>query len=208
MNRDIVETIVLIVAIIAYTLLSDRLAGRAYFIFPILIVLSTYLFVRIKIDSNVLQDWGIRTDNLLASMKYAAAFFVPLILILILISIFRGSFKLDISFVISLLIYPIWGIAQQFVFQSLLHSNFIKFGLAPYSIFLIAVLFAIVHRTNPQLMILTFLGGIITSYIFLKVPNIIPIGVAHGIIAAIVYYWFFGADVLSDFLHSVKSKWG
>jgi hypothetical protein len=50
-----------------------------------------------------------------------------------------------------------------------------------------------------KLTLVCFAGGIISSYIFLKYPNIIPLGIAHGILAAMVYYLILGKDVLETF---------
>jgi len=75
--------------------------------------------------------------------------------------------------------------------------------LAPWSILIVALVFSLVHLPNLTLVLIAFLGGLLASYIFYKYPNIIPLGIAHGILGVVVYYLILGKDVLQQFIASL-----
>jgi len=85
----------------------------------------------------------------------------------------------------------------------LFHTRLIRLGFVPWSILCVAPVYALAHLPSPAMGVICLIGGLVFSYIFLKQPNIIPLGIAHGILGAITYHLLFGQDVFDGFIKSV-----
>lgn len=199
LRREVIEVSAFLVLVAAYVGLRESIAGRWYFIIPIVSLAVLYAMTAVRANPSALKEFGIRTDNLMRATRITLSFFVPAAIVVIGTSAARGTLSPRWAFWAALALYPVWGTAQQFLFQSFLHTRLIKLGFVPWSALPVALVYAAVHPGSVRLAALTFLWGLIASFIFLKVPNIIPLGVAHGILGAMVYYLLFGQDVLANF---------
>lgn len=202
MRREMLEISVFLALVILYIAFRQYLAGRPVFIVPVMFLGISYLIYYYARDPAVLIEFGIRLDNAVAASKMSMIFFVPSALAVVGASIRMGNSPPPPSFYYLLVLYPLWGIWQQFVFQSFFHTRLIRLGLAPWSIFIVGIVFAAVHLPSVKLVVITLAGGVAASWIFYRYPNIIPLGVAHGILAAMVYYLILGKDVLASFTGS------
>jgi hypothetical protein len=96
-----------------------------------------------------------------------------------------------------LLLYPLWGILQQFLVQALGVANlmtlFPKQGLMvamPVGI----VLFAFIHYPNGLLMLATGLMAGFFIPCYLRDRNLWPLGLYHGWLGTFFYLWVLGKD--------------
>lgn len=88
------------------------------------------------------------------------------------------------------------GIAQQYILQGVIHRRVSEATVAvrfkfstlqsPLTILLTATCFAVVHLPNLTLSVLTFIGGLVLSFVYQRAPNIYAIGLAHGLLSLIV----------------------
>ncbi len=58
------------------------------------------------------------------------------------------------------------------------------------SIFVLGLLFGIVHFPNPVLMPVTMIGGMLSAYFFLRTRNIYALLLVHAILAVSIMYFF------------------
>ena len=200
MKREFVEVVVFILLIVVYVAFHHYIAGKALFVIPTVLISLGYILNSARSDPNLLREYGVRFDNFYPASKRALILFIPIFLATLLWAFKRGWQSPPASFYYVVLLYPIWGIAQQFLFQSFFHTRLIRLGLAPWSILIVALAFATVHLPSINQIALSFFGGLLYSYIFLKHPNIIPLGIAHGLFAAVWYYFILGKDVFDLFL--------
>ncbi len=200
MKREILEVAGFVGLIGVYVGFNETLAGKAFFIIPAVIACGGYALYAVTASRSTRLEYGIRVDNIGRATKLTVLVLGPLAVALVGIAVARGAAAPPRSFYVALLIYPIWGIVQQFLFQSFLHTRLIRLGVTPWSVLIVAVLFAIVHPSSAGMFWITLVGGLAASAIFLKCPNIFPLGVGHGILAAFVYYLLFGKDPLATFL--------
>lgn len=198
-NKDLIEVLIFLVFVVSYVLLNKVISGRYYFIIPVIILCGFSLRRDYRADKNVLKIYGLRTDNLKEAARLTAAFFVPAAIAIVAIFPFTDNPKPPPYFYYTILLYPLWGLAQQFMFQSFFHSRLLKLGVAPWSIFICTLVFTFVHLNSEKLLIFAFIGGLFFSYSFYRCPNILPLGTAHGILGAMVYYLLLGKDPLKKF---------
>jgi hypothetical protein len=158
----------------------------------------------------VLREWGFRWDNAGPAFRASAAVFLPLMLLMFVIARIRGDLVVSTSLAIMLLLYPAWGLVQQFLVQALLVANLAKGPLRNHRILLIAAggaLFSVVHLGHGLLVFATVLGGAVSVYLYLKFRNLWPLGLFHGWLATLFYLWFLHRDKLTEIYGRMSSVW-
>lgn len=198
-HKDLIEALIFLVFALLYVLFNKAISGRYYFIIPVIVLCGASLRRDYRADKSILKTYGLRTDNLKEAAGLSAAFFVPAAIAILAIFPFTDNPAPPPYFYFTILLYPLWGLAQQFMFQSFFHSRLLKLGLAPWSILICALVFTLVHLNSEKLLIFAFIGGLSFSYLFYRCPNILPLGIAHGILGAMVYYLLLGKDPLQKF---------
>jgi membrane protease YdiL (CAAX protease family) len=200
-KKDLIEVLIFLVFVVLYVFFKKEISGKYYFIIPAIILCGLSLRWDYRTDKRVLKTYGIRTDNLKEAALRSAAFFGPMAIAILAIFPFTDNPKPPPYFYFTIFLYPLWGLAQQFMFQSFFHSRLLKLGFAPWSIFICALVFTCAHWNSEKLLIFAFIGGLFFSYSFYRCPNILPLGIAHGILGAMVYYLLLGKDPLRHFFN-------
>ena len=145
----------------------------------------------------VAREWGFRRDNLWPALQASAAFFLPVMLIMAVIAWSRGNLVVSSSLVAMLLLYPAWGLVQQFLVQALLVTNLAKGPLRGRRVALIGVggaLFSVVHLGNGFLVLGAALIGAAFVALYLRYRNLWPLGLFHGWLATLFYLWLLERD--------------
>ena len=186
---------------------SDSLFGIDFIGNMIAVTLwSFYLIYRIVQSRTVLHDWGFRLDNLKPSGKICFLFGLPFSILLILYgTLYKGFHPPLQSILIILLIYPIWGLIQQFALQNFANKNLRELGISlAIRVPIVGLLFSLSHFPNYPLMLLVFPLGIVTTILFEKYPNIIALGLLHGILGTFAYFMVLGLDPAAELFKAVS----
>ena len=92
-------------------------------------------------------------------------------------------------------IYPVWGFAQQFVLQNFiarhLRGQLSSVGMKSATT---AVVFACAHIPSLELFVLTLVSGFCFTYLYHQYQNLWILGIAHGILGALVFHLVLGQD--------------
>ena len=198
-KKNLVEILIFLAFVVLYMVFRKGISGKYYFIIPAIVLCALSIRWDYRADKGILKTYGIRTDNLKEATRLSALCFGPMAVVILAIFPFTDNPKPPFYFYFTIFLYPLWGLAQQFMFQSFFHSRLLKLGLAPWSIVICTLVFTFVHWNSEKLRIFTFIGGIFFSYSFYRCPNILPLGIAHGILGAMVYYLLLGKDPLRHF---------
>jgi hypothetical protein len=198
-KKDLIEILIFLVFLVLYVFFRKELSGKYYFIIPAIIVCGIFLLWDYRADKDVLKTYGIRTDNLKEASKRTAAFFVPMVIVILVIFPFTDNPKPPPYFYFTIFLYPLWGLAQQFMFQSFFHSRLLKLSVGPWGVLICTLVFTFVHWNSQKLRIFALIGGLFFSYSFYRCPNVLPLGIAHGILGAMIYYLLLGKDPLKHF---------
>ena len=163
-----------------------------------------YLAWRVRSTPGVLRYWGFRGDNLREAALAQLPFLVTGVLALLAYGFATGSPGLPHTFWLTLVLYPVWGIAQQFALQNLIANNVAGFVARPPAIALLAaILFAVSHYPRLELVTLTLVAGFFFTWIYRKAPNLWVIGTAHGLLGSMAFYIVLREDpgsVMLDFV--------
>ena len=118
-------------------------------------------------------------------------------LLLIVTGYLAHSLHFGARFQINLLLLPFWGLTQQYILQAFIYRRLKLIFIDPHvtsaqraartrlAIFLAALLFALVHAPNLTLMALTLIGGLVWSWVYERAPNLLALGLSHGVMSAL-----------------------
>jgi hypothetical protein len=171
------------------------------------IAFGIYLVWRVRQGKEVLRTWGMRCDNLWLALRAQLPFAVIAVLALMGFAAATGALRLPESFWITLALYPIWGIAQQFALQNLIGNNLTGLFSRPAAIAGVScVLFGASHYPRLELVLLTLVGGFFFTLIYRRIPNLWAVGIVHGILGSLVIYIVLKEDPGATLLRFVSSR--
>jgi membrane protease YdiL (CAAX protease family) len=182
---------------------EDVLHAKTVFVIGAVVVWLSYVLWRWRNDRSVLRAWGLRRDNLAAAARATLVITVPLVICGTAYGFTTGHFPPPRGFWLILLLYPAWGIAQQFLLNAMLARNLSTLLPAWAVVLLSAVLFAAAHAPDLPVVALTLLAGALWVLMYRRWPNLWALGIAHGIIGTVVFYGVLGRDPLALLLGQI-----
>ena len=180
--------------------------ARSVFIITAVCFWIVFIYYRASNDLTVMAKWGFRCKNLSRCFLMATLLAVPILFLMAGFAASHGKLSFPAHVWILLALYPIWGIIQQFLIQALVVRNVARSGLAlsPAAIVLIgATLFAMAHLNNLRLLPATFCLGLVFVPLYLRYRNLWPLGLYHGWLGTLFYFWVLGHDPWSKLLAGI-----
>ena len=178
--------------------MMSRDGGNPAFIFGACAFWLSFVFVRARSQRSVLREWGFRTDNLREASTVPLLFFLFCATGLAVYALANGHFNFPPHAVLLLLLYPFWGIMQQFIVMGIVVGNLEKAPWLgtnkPLLILIGAVLFGAVHVPNLTLTIGTTILALVYVPLFLRYRNFWPLGIVHGWLGSLFYLWALNDD--------------
>lgn len=151
--------------------------------------LTAYLMWRAIATKNLLRVWGMRCDNFWQALRSQLVFGIPAAACLVLLGLVNGTVPLPRSFWLVCTLYPLFGIAQQFVLQNLIARNLSTFVQQRLLLaFVSALLFSLSHVPRLSLAVLALVAGFCLTLIYQRHPNLWAVGIVHGILAGLAFY--------------------
>lgn len=165
------------------------------------VVWGGYLFWRLLRTRGMAAAWGFRREGFARALRASLLFAAVALMPLLGFGHVCGRLPLPTTFWLVIAIYPLYGLAQQFVLQSLVTRN-LRNLMPTLSLRVLAAstLFALAHFPNNILVGLTFAAGLAFTWIFEKYRNLWAVGMVHGILGAMAYYVVLGQDPGADLL--------
>ncbi|MDX2111918.1 MAG: CPBP family intramembrane glutamic endopeptidase [Verrucomicrobiota bacterium] len=190
------------VGLLSYAFVTFNLPSPSKVLALSTATITVVLFILLEHRRGVrpLASVGLRTDNLIGAFKLSGFTLFPLLVVGISYAILRGVYRPG-HFVVALLLYPLWGLVQQILFQGIALEAFRSLGLGWWSILLTNALFVAVHYPSTFLMKATAIGGLLFSATYYFRPNVIPLAIYHGVFGAFLYYVFRQKDALGSLLN-------
>jgi hypothetical protein len=125
-KKDLIGIFIFLVFVVLYVVFRKEISGKYYFIIPAIVLCALSIRWDYRADKGVLKAYGIRTDNLKEATKLSALCFGPMAVIILAIFPFTHNPKPPIHFYFTIFLYPLWGLAQQFMFQSFFSFSTLK----------------------------------------------------------------------------------
>ena len=176
----------------------DFLQCRLPYIATAIIFWGCYMIYQYKKNPGITRYWGFRMDNFLTVVRSILPFGLTALAIFICIGLYQDTINITWHIIPILILYPIWGIIQQFLLIALTAGNLQDFKnlKLPKSliIFFAAILFGLIHYPFAWLIVSTFILGIFYGVIYLKQRNIYALGIFHGWLGGLFFYTVVNRD--------------
>ncbi len=144
------------------------------------------------------QDFGLSRTNLAAAGRATLLFTLLCAAGILAIGWYRGVPLWRREFLILFPLYPIYGLAQQLIVQGIFHRRLLLLtGSRPVSVFFTGLMFGVLHVRNPALFALCAFAGLSFAILFQRYRNLWPLGVSHGVLAALTYALVFDKNPLN-----------
>jgi uncharacterized protein len=186
----------------------DVLKLKFYFIIVTILFWSIYFFYKTSKDKTLVQYWGLSLRNSFHAFRFLFIVAIPFIILFPFYAYLHGIPILKWNVVFVLITYPVWGLVQQFLMMSLFAGNLKdieKKKMHPALIVVLtSIVFSIVHIPSVPLVIVTFFMAIFYTSVFLKYRSVIPLGIFHGILGGLFYYYVLNRDAWAEFLKAVS----
>ena len=176
----------------------NGLEWRLGFISVVCLFWAGYIVYRYKKDNQILSYWGLTTNGFKSTFLQLLPLVVGCIIVFIIVGHRMEANVLNWTVIPIMLLYPIWGILQQFLVLSLFGKNLDELHAwkIPRNVVILvtAILFSIVHYPFPILMVGTFLLAIVYTILFFRGKNLLVLGIYHGWLAAFFFYTVLGRN--------------
>jgi len=154
-----------------------------------------YIVWRVRQDSSLWVKWGFQMENLSSAFFWPTVIFVGGVSLMAWYGLVNDRVLWQDHILYLLLLYPLWGLLQQFLVQALGVANLM--ALFPRQGWMVAmpvgiVLFAIIHFPNGLLMIVAGVMAGLFIPCYLRDRNLWPLGLYHGWLGTFFYLWVLG----------------
>ncbi|MDP2577666.1 MAG: CPBP family glutamic-type intramembrane protease [Candidatus Palauibacterales bacterium] len=186
-NRPLIEPLIFVALALVFIWIV-RPAQNDWLEIPLLTVIVAIPFASVWLHGDSLRELGLRFDNFWASARDVGAITLIGAGFVLAIGMLVGSApSLETVTLRRFLLYPFWGLAQQFAMQSFTYRR-VREGLkAPIpAAALTAMLFALPHLPNWSLASVTLLGGYVWCRLFERNPNLFTLALSHGWLAVLL----------------------
>jgi hypothetical protein len=155
-----------------------------------------FVVIRAKADASVLAEWGFRTRGFGRSMAFLAPVMLLTTVGFVAYGKHTGSMILNWHILLICLLYPFWGLVQQFLIVVLLAGNMKKHSRIPEAgiVLVTALIFAGVHAPSVPLMEAAFALALVTTVVYFRTGNLWALGIFHGWFATGLYFLVLGRD--------------
>ncbi len=180
----------------------DWLNMRAFYIGGACLFWLIYVVVRYKSDPAILKHWGFQKNNFRQSFIFLFPVAIASITIIVIYGLLKDTAILNFHIILIFLLYPAWGLLQQFIIVGLIAGNLVvieRIRLKDYQIVIIAsLIFSLIHYPSFFLMIFTFFLEAIFTSVYLKWRNLWSLGLVHGWIGTFLLFFVLERDLWTE----------
>lgn len=156
---------------------------------PFLVAVASIPITSHLLHRDRLKALGLRLDNLKESAREVGIATLVGAVAIVAVGTLTGGPRFRVPMLQAFLLYPFWGLVQQYLMQSFtlrrLHRGI---GHPTAAAALTALLFASAHWPNWPLALLTLVGGYVWCRLFERHPNLITLAFSHGWLAVFLRF--------------------
>jgi uncharacterized protein len=201
-KRRVLEITAVVLTAAGKFVFMDYLDWRFPYIITVIICWGAYIIYRNKKEKGILKYWGFRTDNFRSVTKKVLPFGLACVIAFFGIGIYQGTVHISWTIIPVLILYPLWGMMQQFLLIALTAGNMqdmkgstLNKGII---IFVTALLFGLIHYPYLWLIIGSFVLALFYGFVYLRERNIYVLGLFHGWLGGLFYYTVLVRDPLLE----------
>jgi membrane protease YdiL (CAAX protease family) len=161
-----------------------------------------YVLLRWKADPSVLARWGFSFRGLASGFLEFGPVALAALTACVLWGLLRGTAVWNLRLAGLLVLYPFWGLVQQFLVVALLARNLWETGWGKKrrsaAVAVAVLLFTLVHLPSLPLAGLALVLGVYCTVSYLRTSNLWLLGLFHGWFATMVYMFVLEQDPWTD----------
>jgi membrane protease YdiL (CAAX protease family) len=155
--------------------LEQRAPGQAVALVGFLVIaLTTWHDARRR-------TWGLDWRALWPGFWRVLIVTLPAVVLIVAAGAALGTLHDRRDFLGSLIPLAVWGLAQQWVLQTVILAEAQRATSQRTGVWIAAAIFGAVHLPNPFLAAVTFVGALLWCGIYTRYPNILPLAFSHGL---------------------------
>jgi hypothetical protein len=183
-----------------YLVLTTWLHKQLLFILAAAAFWMVFLLIRMHRDPSALREWGLTGRGFGRSVRMLLPFAFAALVVTAGYGLLAGTLLFTWRLFLLLALYPAWGLWQQLLLVGLLAGNLRKDGRLPdwLIITVTVLLFAAIHLPSIPLVIVAGLMASITTGVYFETGNLYALGLFHGWVASLAYFFVLGSDPLSE----------
>ena len=168
---------------------------------PFITVIVLIPFVSNYLHGDRLRDLGLRFDNFWRSASEVGLATLIGGVVLVAIGLLAGQAPASRPGIVrAVLLYPFWGLAQQYAMQSFTFRRLREASERPLIAALLAAsLFGVAHYPNMALVLATAVGGFAWCLLFQRHPNLFTLALSQGWLAVLLR-----ASWPAEWLHNLR----
>lgn len=196
MTRPRYELLAVLLTGLAHFALDSWLGLHLVFIVGAILYWVGFVVVRARADAAALAEWGFSRSGCRRSLELLIPAAILATVCFVGIGLWRGDLLLHWHILLIGLLYPAWGLVQQFLVVALVANNLRKHTRIPeqWLVVLTASLFAAAHAPSLPLSAAAFCLASITTTVYLRARNLWVLGLFHGWFATGLYFLALGRD--------------
>jgi len=181
---------------LANFLLADWLDFRLAYIVGACLFWTGFVVMRATADSSVLAEWGFTTRNFARSLRLLTPIMLLALCGFAAYGLLTGRMIMHWHIVLIGLLYPLFGLVQQFLIVALVAGNIRKHSRIPESVIVLftALIFAGAHVPSLPLAVAAFFLAVVTTTVYFRTRNLWALGLFHGWFATGLYFFALGRD--------------
>jgi membrane protease YdiL (CAAX protease family) len=176
----------------------DWLNWRAFYVVGACLFWIGFVVYRYRMDKTVLEYWGFTTANFKGTFLMLLPLGVVSVVLFFIIGNYFGTIIINKNIIPILILYPIWGVIQQFIVVALVAGNLRDMENLKIQnwmiILLTSLVFSVVHFPFLTLVGGTFLLALVYTTIYLRKKNLYALGLYHVWLGAFYFYTIVGRD--------------
>ncbi len=141
-----------------------------------------------RLHGETLAQLGFTTKHFGTALKLLLGPMLLVAALLLSLGFLTHALHFGQRFWLSLLLLPLWALTQQYILQGFIYRRLkliVGAEKNALTIFLAALLFALVHAPNAPLMLLTLIGGLVWTWVYARAPNLFALGLSHALMSAL-----------------------
>lgn len=202
-NIYLETSFILLTALLKFVFI-DWLKFSAYYIITICLFWTFYLIKRYKNDPGILKHWGFQKENFRQSFLFLLPIAIVSMSCILIYGYINHSNVFNWHVIPILILYPFWGLIQQFMVIALIAGNMIAIKTITFKkyqiAFMASLLFAGVHYPSSILMIYAFILEMVFIFVYFKWKNLWSLALFHGWISGLLIFYVLERDLLLELL--------
>lgn len=199
-----------IVSVVGSVVLAEwavlALAGDSQLLLtlPVVVVLA-FMFASHRLRGETARDVGWRLDNFREAARLLFLLLAPPAALLLAVGWLTGNLGLlrwggGQTIFGAPALGVLWGLLQQYALQGFINRRAqMVWGKGWKSVLVVALVFGLLHLPNPLLTLSTFAGGLLWAYAYQRTPNLLALGLSHGLMT-----WALIASVPPAWLNNLR----